>query len=42
MIDGQFSEGYPKDYENVTRENIDGYPKYRRCDGKNTKLGTLL
>jgi hypothetical protein len=35
MIDGKCNKGYPKDYEETTRENVDGYPRYRRrFDGK--------
>jgi hypothetical protein len=43
IIDGKCSKGYPKDYENVIRENVDGHPRYRRrYDGKATKLGIIL
>ncbi len=39
MNDGKCCKGFPKDFENVTRENVDGYPRYRRRrDGKRLKV----
>jgi hypothetical protein len=39
MFDGKCSKGYPKDYESVTRENVEGYPRYRRrFDGKSIEV----
>jgi hypothetical protein len=42
MFDGKCSKGYPKDYEPHTRENVDGYPRYRRrCDGRSFKVRNI-
>jgi hypothetical protein len=39
MIEGKCCKGFPKDFENSTRENVDGYPRYRRRpDGKKIKF----
>jgi hypothetical protein len=42
MFDGKCSKGYPKDYEPHTRENVDGYPRYRRrCNGRSFKVRNI-
>lgn len=39
MVDGVCSKNYPKDFNECTLENEDGYPEYRRRDdGKTVKI----